>query len=211
MGVFGGGEVIRAFIQDEHAGAEGVIGGQIVFGHGNGDGFAFAGIQQLGLAIAHQLHGGLFDLVLLVIFGVGLLGVDLHGLLARGVAGIGDVHGQGVSGFLAFPALFHLHIGESEGGIAQAVAEGEGNHAAVIEAPGVGGAHHHVFIPGLGVLVAHVDAFLIYHVLAVSGQGLEVVLVSVGVGVGAEVVHHGIQLVVHPPGIRQGAGRIHRA
>ena len=211
MGIFGGGEVIRAFIQDEHAGAVSVVGGQIVFGHGYGDGFAFAGIQQLGLAIAHQLHGGLFDLVLLVVFGVGFLGVHLHGLLARRAAGVGHVHGQGVGGFLVFAALFHLHIGKAEGRIAQAIAEGEGNHAAVIEVSRVGRSHDHVFIPGLSVLVAHVDAFLIHHVLAVGGQGLEVVLVGVGVGIGAEVVHHGIQLVVHPPGIRQGAGGIHRA
>ena len=223
VGVVSNGQVVGAFGDDVHAGVQRVVSGQEVLGHFDSHDLALAGLQQLGLAVANELDGGLFDLPLLVVLGVGLLGVDLHGLLAGGLAGVGDLHGHGVGrvgailsgGLVSLGGDHHDFLGDLvflgngqvrhlEGGVAQAVAEGIANHVLIGELAGVGGAQDDVLIAGLGVLVAQVDAFLVHNVLVVTVA--HVVLVGAGIGVGAEVVLHGVEHVIDPPGIRQRTG-----
>ena len=209
MGVVRDGQVVGARVEDVHAGAQRVIGGEEVLRHIDRHNLALARGQQRGLAVAGQLDGGLLDLVLAVVVGVGLLRVDLHGLLARDGAGVGHLHGHGVGGILALAGLFNRHVADLEVGVAQAVAERIGHDVAVDEVARVGRAQHDVLIARLGVAVAHVDAFLIDDILVeLVRVRTEVVAARTLVGVGAEVVHDRVELVVHPPGIRQRAGRI---
>ena len=203
MRVLRGSQVIGAVLKDVGPGAEGVKRGQIVLRHADGDGFARTGLQDLGLAVADELDRGLFDLILAVIVGIGLLRIDLHGLLAGNVAGVGDLDRQLIGGLLALAAALDSEIGEVEGGIAQAVAEGIGHDAVIAEIAGLGRAEHNVLIAGLGILVAEIDALLVDDILAVGRERGEVIVVGAFIEIRAEVVHHRIQPIVHPPGVGQ--------
>ena len=208
MGVIGSSQEVSAVLQDVHAGAIGVKGGQVVLRDGDGDGFGLTGLQNLGLAVAHQLHAGLFNLICLVVVGVRLLCVNLHSLLAGSIAHVLHVNGDRVGGVLAGTGLFHLHVGHFKVGVAQAEAEGEGNGSAPIELSGLGGAHDHVLIAGLGVLVAQVDAFLVDDILGESGVAAGEVSTGLAIGVSGKIIHDGVCHVVHPPGIGQRTGGI---
>ena len=212
VAVVSNGQVVAAFVQNVHTGAGGIIAGQVILGHVNGEHFAGTGLKDLCLVVAHQFHSGLFNAVCLVILGIGLLSIDLHGLLAGYAAGVGDLHGYGVVDARALAGLHDLHVTHGEVGVAQAVAEGISHVIRVGEVACLGSTQHHVFITGFGVLIANVDAFLVHNVLIVLvGVGAQVIAGGISIGVRTEVVHHRVQLIIRPPGIGQGAGGVHLA
>ena len=215
MGVFAHGEVVIAVLQDVGLGVHVVVGGQILLLHRNGKVLGVTGGDEL-LVEAAQLHRGLLHLVVDIILGVGGLEVDLHGVLAVHRAGILHVHLhlEGIA------LLLDGEVGVLEGGVAQAVAEGEGHVGAIVILPGVALVQHIVLIPRLVVAVAHVDALLVHHVvpvaLADAGVGVvlgggHVVIRAVGIGVRAEVLHGGGGVVVLEEGVHDAARGVHRA
>ena len=215
MGVLAHGEVIIAVLQDVGFGVHVVVGGQILFLHGDGEVLGVPGGDEL-LVEAAQLHRGLFHLVVDVILGVGGLEVDLHGVLAVHRAGVLHVHLH-LEGVIL---LLDGEVGVLEGGVAQAVAKGEGYVAVIAVLSGVALVQHVVLIPGLVVAVAHVDALLVHHVvpvaLADAGVGVvlgggHVVIRAVGVGVRAEVLHGGRGMVILEEGIHDAPRGVHCA
>ena len=95
------GDVVGARVKDVGLGTVGVIGLELLAVELDGEGLALAGLQELGLAKAHELDGGLLNAVGAVVVGVGTLGVELHDVLARTVAGVLDGHRGGA--LLAVP------------------------------------------------------------------------------------------------------------
>ena len=210
--VIGNRQVMRAFFQNIHARVVSVVAGQEVFRHGDGHRLALARLEQLRLREAHKLHCRLFNVILHVVVGIGLLRVDLHRLLARLVARVGNGDSQLILGLQPFADLLHLHIGESEVRVAQPVAEGVRDDVIVLEVARVRRAQHNVLIARFRVLVAQIHAFLIDHivVVAVGVGGIGVLLLTL-IGVDTEVVLHRVKLIVLPPSVRQRARRVHRA
>ena len=205
-------QVMRAIFQNENAGIKGVIRSQEIFRNFNLYGFACTRSQKLCLAITHQFHRCLFNLIGFIILGIRLLCVNLHGLFAFHAAGIGYVHTDRISCFHAAAGLFHAHIGHFKFGIAQAIAKRISYNAVIIKISCFCRAQHLVFITCLGIAVAHINAFLIYHVhiedTAASFQGA--VFICPVIVIAAKVCHCRVQQVVCPPGIWQGTGRIYR-
>src|SRR5699024_7084230 len=163
------------------------------------------GSQFRGLAEAYQGDGGFLNAVFLVVVGVGALGVDLHRFLARvGIAGVGD--GDCHVELVGHCVISHLHVAVSKVGVAQAVAKGERHGVGIGIVAGVAGAHDHIFVAGLIILVSDVNAFLIDHIGAgiCGDDALRVALV----GDGGEVLHGGRRIVVVAVGIHQAAGRV---
>ena len=185
VGVVHEPDLVIAGLQHIAAGAEGIEGGHVLRGKGHGHGLGGAGLQQAGLGKADQRHMGLLDAAL----GIGGGVIDLHHVLARSVAGIGDLHLQG-DGAAA------VHIGLNallKAGVAQAVAEGVLDGAVIVdEAVGRG---------GLVVAVAHVDALGILHVVA----GVQVAVSKV-----AGVPEGGGRGQIIGIGVHQTAGGVHR-
>ena len=197
---------MRAFFQNIHARVVSVVAGQEVFRHGDSHRFALARLEQLRLREAHKLHRGLFNVILHVVVGIGLLRVDLHRLLARLVARVGNGDSQLILGLQPIADLLHLHIGESEVRVAQPVAEGVRDDVIVLEIARVRRAQHNVLIARFRVLVAQIHAFLIDHIVVVAvGVGGIGVLLLTCVGVNTEVVLHRVKLIVLPPSVRQRA------
>ena len=199
VGVSGGGQVVVAGIQNVGARAVGVKAGQLTPVHRHGDGLTLAGLEQAGLAKAHQLHGGLFHAVFPVVVGVGGLCVDLHRLLAGHIAGVGDTNRHKV--LIPVTVILHIEIGVFKAGVGQSVAEGERHHAVVIKVARVAGAHDGVLIAGLIVFVADVDALVINHVGAGIGGNFAALVPRIGDG--SEVAHGGGGEVVVAVGIHQ--------
>ena len=217
MGVRADGEVVVARVHDEGLGVLAVVAGQQAHVHIHGNGLALAGLQGVGLFVVHQLQGGLFDAVLLVVVGVGCAGVQLHDSLAGHIAGVGGGHGHG-SGALV-TGDNHAVQGLLKGGVAHAVAEGidhlvvvapgaiAGGHGAIGVGVGAGRgigtavAQHDVRITGLVVTVAGVDALGLDQV-GVDAGALSKVR-SVCPGDVAKVLHGGSQCTVLDEGIAQ--------
>ena len=169
-------DLILAGLQDVAARAEGVEGGHILLGEGDGDGLGGAGLQQAGLGEARQHHVGLLDAAL----GVGGSVVDLHHVLARRAAGVGDLDLQGDGAAAVGEGLDAL----LEAGVAQAVAEGILHRGGVVDEAVRGG--------GLVVAVAHVDALGVLHIVPGAQVAVgEVPRVPEGGG-GGEVVGVGV-------------------
>ena len=204
-----GCEVICTLVQDVGLCAVSVIRSHVALVHLHGEGFGFARGEDRRLAEAYELNGGLFDLVVDVILCIRGGKVDLHGFLAVHVAGIGNGNGDVVALLAVFVHTgFHLHIAVLEGGVREAVTEGESNLLAVLLGivAGIALTHNGVKVTGLVIFVANVDAFLIDHI----GRGL----------IGHLTVKIGIlqcQIVVHGRGgkivvaidVHERAGRIH--
>ena len=212
MGIGSGGEVIVAGIQNVGLGAQTVICGQLFPRHCNGDGLSGAGLQNTGLGKAAQFHSGLFDLEFPVIVGVGRLEVDLHHVLAGGIAGVGYRQGdrKGIGGRI----IAGVEIRPGELGIAQAVAKGIGYLGCVIVVAGVALSHDDILVAGLAIAIAHIDALLIEGVILVAVQEVDVIpggsIGGVGVGIGGavEAHHSGGGGVVIAVGVHQASGGI---
>ena len=217
MGVRADGEVVVARVHDEGLGVLAVVAGQQAHVHIHGNGLALAGLQGVGLFVVHQLQGGLFNAVLLVVVGVGCAGVQLHDSLAGHIAGVGGGHGHGSGALVAGDD--HAVQGLLKGGVAQAVAEGI-DHLVVVAPGAIGGgngavgvgvstgrgvgtavAQHDVRIAGLVVTVAGVDALVLDQV-GVDAGALSKVR-SVCPGDVAKVLHGRSQGAVLDEGIAQ--------
>ena len=210
-------EGVIALFQHIAALAVVVEGSQVVGAEGKGQLLRSAGLQGVGLGKGDQHHLGFLQATALdaEVLGVALIGgvhIELHHFLAGHVAGVGDLHGDGI-----LTVGLQLHVGGGdllgEGGVAQAVAEGELHHLLVA---GGGAVFEGVGGEGLGVevahrvgsfkeAVAHVDAFLVLI------EGVVVALFAVGVAVVVHVVEGGIGGHVIGPGVHQAAGGVHRA
>ena len=202
----GSGEVVVASVNNIGLGVVGIIGAQLALVNGDVDSLGSAGSQDIGLGKAAQLSRSLLDAVGLVVIGVGALEVQLNGFLAGvGGTGVGDFQGD----IESISRLGHIEIAVLEGGVAVAIAEGEGNSGGPVVVAGIAGAHNSVLVAGLVVTVIQVDAFLIHavHTLHIRAIGQQVVICCVGVSLGIEVVHGGVGHVVIQVGINQAAGR----
>ena len=199
-----GGEVIIALVHDIGLGAVGVIGAHFALGHGHVCGHGLAR-GHVDLGVAHQLHGSLFDAVLLVVIGIGALHVDQHRFPGIPVRRVGDIHGE-VEGIAVF---LHVQLAVRKIAVIQAIAEGEGHGLGIIVIAHVGIAQHGVFVAGFIVAVADVDAFLIDHIVFVIGLGEgQALFRRVGVGGHIGVLHSGRGGVVVAVGVYQTAGGI---
>ena len=204
VGAVAGGEVIAALVHDVGFRAVGVIGTHFGLRHGHVGGHGLAR-GHVDLGVAHQLHGGLFDAVLLVVSSVGALHVDQHRFPGVPVRGVGHVHGE----VEHVAVLLHVQLAVGKIAVIQAIAEGEGHGLGVVVIAYVLVAQHHVLIAGFVVAVADVDAFLIDHIVFVVGLGEgQALFRRVGVGGHIGVLHSGRGGVVVAVGIHQTAGGI---
>ena len=205
VGIGGGGEVVVTGVEDVGASAVGVVGSDIALVDGHGQRLGSARLDHAGLAEADEGDSGLFHTVLLVVVGEGALDIDLHGLFAGHVAGVGDLDGDGVGVIGGIVA--DVHVADVEVGVAHAVAEGVSHDVAVGVVACVAVAGDEVLVAGLVVLVAHIDAFLVDHV-GLSLGGHIAALDIAFVGGGGEVPHGGGAEVVVAVGIDQAAGGV---
>ncbi len=197
VGVAVDGDDVIARLQHVRARALVVEGGHVLHLEGDLHSLRLARLNDPGLAQGHQVRAGLLNAAV----GVGRIEVDLHHVLAGLVAGVGDSDIES-NGPITFGDGAHLLL---EGGVAQAVAEGELHRLAVVDGVFRGG--------GLIPLVAHVDAF---HVVdEVGGHGLAVGLgghiAQVGVLELADVVIGGDGGQVVHEGVHGAAGGVHLA
>ena len=116
-------------VEDVGAGTVGVVGSDIALVDGHGQRLGSARLDHAGLAEADQRNGRLLDAVFLVVVGVGALDINLHGLFAGHVAGVGDLDGDGVGVIGGIVA--DVHVADVEVGVAHAVAEGVSHDVAV--------------------------------------------------------------------------------
>ena len=133
--------------------------------------------------------------------GVRRIAVDLHDILARNGAGVGDGHGEVQAGAVVGDAAHLL----GEGGVAQAVAEGEDDLVVVVDEA--------LVRSRLIELVADVDAFHIVDegrggAFRIKEAGIGIQLLGVGVLEVAEVVPPGRILQVGNIGIHGTAGGV---
>ena len=193
MGVLADGDVVGAVLDDVGARTMRVEAREQGGIDGDLERLALAGLEELGLVVGYEGDGSFLDAVLTVIFGVGSLGVDLHGVLARDVSGVGDGHLDD-DGLEVLP--LDLKVGVGERGVGKAMAEGVHNLGGVVEVTGVALAEHGILIARLVVAVAHVDALEVAHVVVARGLAvrIEVLVVAVvlGGGAGERVGHEGI-------------------
>ena len=203
MGIVAQRQIVSAFTEDVTLGTVAVVGGQEVLVHFQLTGLGGTRGEQLCFIKGHQLYGGLFHQIGLLVVAVGGLGIQLDDRLAGRVAGVGDGHG------CQELAVCFLHLVQflGKGGVAETIAKGIDYLIGVI--PSVGGSPHaslgdgvalpqnRVLIAGLVVTVAHIDIFSVHHIVT-----------AVGVRDIPEVHHgrgrHGAGGI----GIRQAAGRI---
>ena len=205
VGIGGSGEVVVTGVEDVGAGAVGVVGSNVALVDGHADSLGSAGSQLSRFAEADEGDSGLFHTVLLVVVGVRALDVDLHSLLAGGLAGVGDLDIDGVG--IVGSVILHIHIAVGKGGVAQAIAEGVSDHVAVGIIASVAAAGNEILIAGLVVFVAYVDALLIDHVAAALGRNIAALDIAF-VGGGGEVPHSGGAVVIIAVGIHQTAGGV---
>ena len=160
------GEVIVALAEDIRLGIRVVVRSEQVTLRLDGELFALAGGEQFRLIEADQLDGGLFHQIFALIVAVRGLRVQLHHRLARHVARVGD--GDVYFELVRFGVVAHVAQRLLEGGVREAVAEGIRDLVGVVPlahaAAGARGAvciaaaEDVVFVPGLIILIADVDA-----------------------------------------------------
>ena len=217
VGVMGSGDVVGAGVQDVGARALRVIGLELGLVEGHGNLLALSGLEELGLCVAHELHGALLHAVGAVVVGVGALGIELHDVAPGHVAGVLDRHRGGAG--LAGPA--RLETGPVKGGVGEAVAERIADLARVVEVARVALAEDDVLVAGLVVAVPDVDALLVAHVVVLGEvTGLVEVLVVAKVlrgralarvgGIGVHGAARGVDLAGEDAGEGLGAVRAGR-
>ena len=201
MGISAGSEIIIARIHNVGALALGVIHlhGFLVDMHGHG--FVGTGLDGIGLGIAYQFDGGLFNTILLVVVGVRRLHVDLHYVLAGNLADVRYLHRHVVTAI----GLLHREVRPLEIGVAQAIAERILHLRGVIVVGLVFIAEHHVFVTGFVITVANVNAFSVNHIASAEA------LFAVGDAVGTKIGGRRCGSQIISIRVRQVAGRIHRA
>ena len=167
------------------------------------------------LCIAYKLHRRLFYSFIYVVFGVRLLQINLHALLARNVAQVGYRNGN-----LVIVAFFRNRVtAVSKSSVTRAVSERIFYFRTVIPVTvprnrtliryGVSAAYYRVFISRLVVAVAHVYAFLICNVCVVMFGCAVVNRAAVSIFEIAVVYARGRGICVVSPGIHDFTRRIH--
>ena len=204
MGVLLDVEAVFAVFQHITALAEVVKGSQIIGSKGDSHFLGSAGLKDAGLGIADQHHLGFFQTAALdaEVFGVsskGSVHVQLHHVLARHVASVGDFHGDAV---LAMGCQRYVRGGDffREGGIGQAEAEGELHHLIIARGGAILEGQRLEFIGievanGIGsfvVAIAHIDAFLVLIEGLAVGIHITVVICVVVGGIGGHVIGEGV-------------------
>ena len=204
MGVLLDVEAVFAVFQRITALAEVVKGSQIIGSKGDSHFLGSAGLKDAGLGVADQHHLGFFQTAALdaEVFGVsskGSVHVQLHHVLARHVASVGDFHGDAV---LAMGCQRHVRGGDffREGGIGQAEAEGELHHLIIARGGAILEGQRLEFIGievanGIGsfvVAIAHIDAFLVLIEGLAVGIHITVVICVVVGGIGGHVIGEGV-------------------
>ena len=191
MGVAAGGDAVGAGLQliageAVFVGVVPVEAGHILGDEVDGQNLGLAGLEQIGLGKTDQVRRSLLDAA----DSVGRVGVDLHDVLAGGVADVGDLdaHRHDLMG------IGDDRLGRGLGDlpckvrVGEAVAEGI-EHLTVVPLVArafLGGVH--VVAGGLVVLVAEVDALAVLDV-GVNGRLAFIVEVSVhGLAVLVEVL-----------------------
>ena len=201
MGVGGSRQVVVPRLQNVGARAVGVkdLHGTLV--HINLDGLAFAGLQNIRLGKADQLHRRFFNAVGTVIFRIRVLQIRLHNLLARSLSGVrdGDIQRKAVRRF------GHLVIRPAEVRIAQAVAEGVHHLCIVVKITRVALCQNGILVAGLIVAVANIDALGVDNIL-VTGKHI-----AVCDGVVAQIRSGRGRGCVSRPGVHQVAAGVHCA
>ena len=189
MGVGADGHAVASRLQDIAAvlrlDLAGIVGGQVLQRHGQGDLLGGPGLQQAGFAEVQQVYAGFLNAAV----GVGRGEVQLHHVLARHAArvGDGDLHSDGVGVLLEVGDLL------LELGVAQAVAEGVLHIVVVVDQP--------LLSSGLIELVAHVDAL---HIVHKGEHALEGVVVADNLL--GQVFHPGEEVVARVAGMVPGGG-----
>ena len=212
MSITANGEVVVTSVHNVGLGLHVIIGGQIFLINSDGEMLRRAGSDHL-LVEAADLNSSLLHLIVDVILGIGRLEVDLHGMLTVHIAHILHIHIDFNGGTL----VLNGKVGVFKLGVAQAISEGEGNIVIVLIIACVSTVQNIVFIPGLEIAVAHIDAFRIDQeigvTLADAGVGIilcgsSIVVSSIGILVSAEVLHSGSRVVVLQEGIHDPAGGV---
>ncbi len=180
-----------------------VIGGEILFVNLYFNRLACALVKHVRFSITRKLHRRLFYTVLHVVFGIGLLKVNLNNLLARKVARIGNRNRNGI--FTVARRNRKARI--IEGGIGKPVAERIGNHFGIIEIPYVFRIQHNVLVTGFGIAIAVVNALLIHHIFG----GLVGRSVGRGILVIPPICVHGVIKMLLPDRVGKLAGGVYLA
>ena len=219
VGVAAGGEDIVAGVQfialeAVLVGVVPVEGSHILGSHFDGHDVGLAGLEQLGLGVAHQHGGSFFDFA----GDVGGGGVQFNNILAGHVASVGHLHLHGEDlGRIGDRLSGRSHQFPIERGVGQAVAEGI-EHGFLI--PGIAAASFsRVHVVGLGfiIAIADIDALAEFHVGIHGGAAVRVgqpgghpvaVLVNILAHVG-EVGKGRISGKVGGPDIGGMAGGVH--
>ena len=198
MGVGGSRQVVVPCLQNVGARAVGVKDLQGTLVHINLDGLAFAGLQDIRLGKADQLHRRFFNAVGAVILGIWVLQIRLHDLLARGLAGVrdGNVQRKAVRRF------GHLVIRPAEVRIAQAVAEGVHHLCIVVKITRVALCQNGILVAGLIVAVTDIDTLGVDNIL-VAGKHI-----AVCDGVVAQICSGRGRGCVSRPGVHQVAAGV---
>ena len=171
-----------------------VVGGHVLHVQGEGDSLALPGLEQPGLGEGPQHHAGLLDAAGGVRWGI----VQLHHVLARRRAGVGDRHVHRDDPVRP-PQLLSGHR-PAEAGVAQTIAEGVHHRLIVVDKA--------LCRRRLVVAVAHINPFLVLHeIAAANGVGGA----DVGVLEVPEVHKGGVAGEVGGPQPGGAPRRVHRA
>ena len=221
MGVLGEVEVVFARIEliaDEFVlvGVVVVVGSHVARGDFQGEHFALARIEGIGLGIGRQIDGGLFDAA----FGVGGGIVELDDVLSGNFAGVGDLDLDGEGTILGQRRVLLDALADDfpiEGRIAQAIAHREDDGGII---PAVPLCRLRVVddVPSVDKAGVVLLAFRLATCLVIAVSGIDAFLVvdealgTVGVldeavGIDGHVVPCRIVLEVPGPGIDRMAGR----
>ena len=215
VGIRGNGEIVVTGIHDIGLCQIAVVTGQVILADFNSKVLRFP-CRNFLLVKAAQLHRRLFYPVVNVILGVGRLEINLHGVLAIHLTGVGHIH-LGKDGA---SLVGNLKIRIIKGGIAQAAAKGEGHQLVIIIVPCIPPPQHIVLVPGLEVAVAHIDALLIDDIILIAlvDAGSSVILGCrqpqfrrIGIGIGIVVLHGRGSMVILLEGVHNPTGRVHLA
>ena len=193
--VFRRGHIVVAFFEDVRLVSFGIVRSEVFGVDDDLQRLRFVRGEVFGLIEADEGDRRLFYPVFDVVLGVRGLHVDLHHVFAVIVARVGD--GDGDGHVAIFVGGGHGEIGPFEGGVGKAVAEGIGHRGGVVVAACAFAGGDHVFVAGLVVLIADVDALGV----------VDVIVICPLVVVVAHVLHGGGREVVVHEGIDEVAGR----
>ena len=183
-------------------GIVGVVACHLLHGNGQGKLLALAGLQLLGLGKGAQLNAGFLNLADRIRGGV----VQLHNILARAVAGVGNGHFYRYIAVLGQGAAVSGGIGDVpvKAGVGKTVAEGVLHNAVIAGAVLVGNiAPIALGVGGFVPFVADVNALGVVHIgnllvgignIEVAAGGAVCRVQTLGIGVSAYALKTGVRI-----------------